>query len=332
MAITSGFFDSVNGDRTYDADQMSNYFDGLVSDGVYETVGEKFLVTANTGMTLNVGSGRAIIQSRWVKNDETEVLTLDPSDVQLNRIDAVVLRLDKGARTITLTVKKGTAVSGTPTMPDITRTESVYELYLASVYIGKGATQPTTITDLRPSSYCGWVTGIVQQVDTSDLFLQWQTAYEQQFAEFDAYIAAKQEAFNEWFIALTQQLKVEAGLTKLQWRAVVSAGSNGTQIPDDYNEATDVLLIFCNGVFYAENYDYTIKTMPPYNHRYMRLLNKPSFGESTEITFVVLRTVIGQSVITGSLPKMSVNAVKPLSAGVFLTFDMGGTQNVDSEN
>ena len=174
MAITSGFFDSVNGDRTYDADQMSNYFDGLVSNGVYESIGDRFLVrSANNGMGITVGTGRAIIQSRWVKNDATATLTLDPSDVQLNRVDAVVLRLDTNARDISLVIKKGTAVSGTPTIPAITRNESVYELYIAAVYVSKGATQPTSITDLRPSSYCGWVTGVVQQVDTSDLFNQW---------------------------------------------------------------------------------------------------------------------------------------------------------------
>ena len=59
MAITSGFFDSVSGDRTYDADQMSTYFEGLISDGVYENVGDRFAVTsANSGMNINVGAGR----------------------------------------------------------------------------------------------------------------------------------------------------------------------------------------------------------------------------------------------------------------------------------
>jgi len=318
MAITSGFFDSVNGDRKYDADQMSNYFDGLVSDGVYETIGDKFLVTANTGMTLNVGSGRAIIQSRWVKNDATEVLTLDPSDVQLNRIDAVVLRLDTGARTITLTVKKGTAVSGTPTMPAITRTQTVYELYLASVYIGKGATQPTTITDLRPSSYCGWVTGIVQQVDTSDLFLQWQTAYEQQFAAFDAYIEEKQAAFNEWFSALTQELRVECGIKKMQNVVTLPAGSKNAQIGiDSYNAVEDVLFVYIGGVYYTDGLDYIEAEVS--GKAGIRLLGNP-FTKDMQITFVVLKNVIGQDVVSSKMVRMKILSGSVLKTGKFITF------------
>ena len=66
MAITYGYFNSVNGDRTYNADQMSEYFDGLVSNGVYESVGGALQVTAGSGMTVNVASGRGIINCKWL--------------------------------------------------------------------------------------------------------------------------------------------------------------------------------------------------------------------------------------------------------------------------
>jgi hypothetical protein len=301
MAITSGFFDSVNGDRTYDAEQMSNYFDGLVSDGVYENVGDRFLVTANSGMTVNVESGRAIIQCHWVKNDATTVLTLDPSDVQFGRIDAIVLQLDLENRTINLTTKKGTP-SANPVMPAITRNETVYELYLATVLISKGATQPTSITDLRPSSYCGWVTGIVQQVDTSDLFLQWQNAYEQQFAAFDAYMDAKMQQFNAWFATLTGELTVETGITKYQNRGVASAGSYVVPILiDEYDIDEDVLLMFVDGVFFAEGYDYDVRpALPPPSYPYpsIKLTNGKTFTKDAEVTFVVLKNVVGKKVFT----------------------------------
>lgn len=292
MAITSGFFDSVDGDRTYDADQMSNYFDGLVSNGVYENIGDRFIVrSAFNGMNITVGAGRAIIQSHWVKNDATATLTLDPSDVQLNRIDVVVLRLDNDARDISLVVKKGTGATGTPTMPDITRTESVYELYLAAVYISKGASQPTSITDLRPSSYCGWVTGIIQQVDTSDLFNQWLLAYADQYEMFKTFIDEKTAAFNEWFSTLTKDLVVQAGIIKLQHTEWVSASSNSARIDRgelaDYNEESDILFVYVDGVFFVEGIDYEQVTISGW--KLIRLLNGKQFGRESKVTFIVLR-------------------------------------------
>lgn len=312
MAITSGFFDSVNGDRLYDADQMSNYFDGLISDGVYESVGDKFLVSlANNGMSINVGSGRAIIRSHWVKNDATTTLTLDPADVQLNRIDAVVLRLDTTARSIDLAIKKGTGATGTPSLPAITRTETIYELYLAAVLVNKGSTQPNSITDLRPSAYCGWVTGIIKQVDTSDLFTQYETAYAKYYAEstaaFDAYMASRMAAFNAWFSTLTKELTVNAGITKLTYR-IENVDESDLHVDmnhfplvcPDFDIDTDVLLLHVNGIYFEQPFDYEI-------HKNIHASQYPcyisfhrSIGSTADITYTVLRNVIGKNVLWGT--------------------------------
>lgn len=69
MPVTYGFFNSVEGDRRYDADQMSNYFKGLISNGVYEGVGSALQVLAGTGMSVNVQTGRAIIDCKWINLD-----------------------------------------------------------------------------------------------------------------------------------------------------------------------------------------------------------------------------------------------------------------------
>lgn len=313
MAITYGFFDSVNGDRTYDADQMSTYFEGLISDGVYENVGDRFAVTtANNGMNINVGSGRAIIQSHWIKNDATTVLTLDPSDVQLNRVDAIVLQLNTTNREITLTIKKGTAVSGTPTMPAITRTDTVYELYLAAVLVSKNATQPTSITDLRPSSYCGWVTGIVQQVDTSDLFTQWQTAYEAQFAAFDAYISAKQAAFDSWFSSLTKSLTVDTSIEKYQ--NVVTISSNTFYVPigiEEFDQSTDILFVYVDGVFFVEGKDYEISGDGQYIQSATR-----TFRAGSDVAFIVLKNIIGADVVTAGVSTINLTGTSDSVIGV----------------
>ena len=87
--ITSGFFDSINNDRLYSAAQMTEYFEGLVSDGVYEDIGQALVVTAGSGMTVNVGSGRAIISCRWLRNDALYPVTINPANTALFHQEAV---------------------------------------------------------------------------------------------------------------------------------------------------------------------------------------------------------------------------------------------------
>lgn len=42
--IKSGFYDSINHDRLYRADDFSDYFEGLISDGIYAGIGKEFRV------------------------------------------------------------------------------------------------------------------------------------------------------------------------------------------------------------------------------------------------------------------------------------------------
>ena len=85
MAVTYGFFNSVlvNGmqDRRYNADQMSTYFKGLISDGVYQNVGGGLQVRAGEGMTVQVMPGRGVFDSRWLENDSVLDIPLDSSHV-----------------------------------------------------------------------------------------------------------------------------------------------------------------------------------------------------------------------------------------------------------
>lgn len=290
MAITSGFFDSVNEDRLYDAEQITSYFDGLVSDGVYESIGNRFAVSAaSSGLAVSVGTGRAIIKAHWIKNDEAATVSLSAADVQYPRIDAIVLRLDMTARAVTLVAKTGTPAAS-PTIPAITRTDEVYELYLASVFVAKNATAPGTITDLRPSTYCGWVTGLIQQVDTSGLFAQWQAAYQQQFSAFAAYIDAQQTAFDEWFSNLTETLNVDTSIEKLQNTVTITNDTTwfvNIGIPE-YDSSSDVLFAYCNGKILAEDEDYTV------NGQGFALINR-NFANGDRILFIVLHNVVSMN-------------------------------------
>lgn len=302
MAITSGFFDSISGDRTYNASQMSTYFEGLVSDGIYENIGNRFIVQASSGMSVTVGTGRALIKSRWIKNDAAVTLTLDAADLQLNRIDAIVLQLDltESGRDIDIVIKKGTPAAS-PTKPSITRTADVYELCLAYISVNKNTASivQSNISDQRSSSLCGWVTGLVKQVDTSDLFLQWQAAYEQQFADFDAYMEAKKTEFENWYSTLTEELRVDTTITKYQ--NTVETSGQTTEITigiPEYDSSNDILFVYINGVFFIEGNEYEIVGS---GESAKIILVKDIRGDN-EVTFVVLKNVIGKKVISVGQP------------------------------
>lgn len=188
MAWTSGFFNSVNGDRLYNADQMSRIFEGLITDGVYASVGNKLAVQAGSGMTIKIATGRGWFGRHWVNNDTEYILTLENSDVILNRYAAVCIKVDDtDAVRDAVPYLKYSDFATTPVKPTMTRTELVKEYCLAYVYIKAGATAITTanIEDTRGNNaLCGWVTGLIEQLNTATLFSQWEAI------------------FNDWFTGL----------------------------------------------------------------------------------------------------------------------------------
>lgn len=262
MAITYGFFNAIDSDRVYNADQMSEYFDGLVSNGVYEKVGNALRVTAGTGMAVNVLSGRGIIECKWIKNDAAYEVTLTAAHVLLARYTAIVLRLDRTNRLITIAAKDGTPASS-PARPTMTDDGTVKELCLAYVYVGPNVTSITqaNIIDMRASNLCGWVTGVVQQVDTSELFAQWQSAYEAYYSQMQSWQAQVEADFDEWFSALTSQLSVITYIQRYKKRVVLSTGSSTPIALDmtgyEYTE-DDIIEVYINGLYADEGIDYTL--------------------------------------------------------------------------
>ena len=180
MAVSSGFFNSQNGDRKYNAEQMSSIFDGIIVDGVYSTIGTCFKVTASTGNTVNVGIGRAWFNHAWIYNDAALPITLEDSDVLLNRYDAVVIEVNHSldVRAGSIKVVKGTP-SSSPKKPTLTKNDQVnqyplcYILRVAeSTSISSGNIENTVGTDECPyaSSDVGGLTELInQKVNTSDV-------------------------------------------------------------------------------------------------------------------------------------------------------------------
>lgn len=134
MSFTYGFFDSLNKDRLYDAEQFSSFLDGIVYDGIYAAVGNKFFVAAFKGMTVTVDTGRAWFDHVWALNTTKMALTLDPADNVYSRIDAIVLEINKNDRKSYIKVLKGTP-SAIPSRPKMTKTVMVKQYPLAYITI-----------------------------------------------------------------------------------------------------------------------------------------------------------------------------------------------------
>lgn len=176
---TYGFFADNNGDRLYSDTHFAQYFADFIGNGVYAKSAETLQVVSNTNMTLKVKAGIGFIQGRWYRSTADENISVAASNGTYGRYDRIVLRCDYAARSIYIYDLVGTPAAS-PVAPDIVRNGSYYDIALATVYIGQAVTSiaQTNITDTRGNnSVCGWVTGLVQQIDTTNLFAQYAAAW-----------------------------------------------------------------------------------------------------------------------------------------------------------
>ena len=192
MALTSGFFNSKNHDRLYDATQIATLFEGLINDGVYQGVGNIFKVSASSGMRVTVDTGRAWFNNTWTRNDALIVLTVPTAEQVLKRIDAVVLEVNtlENVRNNTIKIVKGTPASS-PAKPSLTKNDDVHQYPLAYI---TGDPNVTTITQQKiqnavGTSACPFVTGIIKTLDIDDLIMQWSTEFNCLFAELQTKIS-----------------------------------------------------------------------------------------------------------------------------------------------
>lgn len=290
MAIRCGYFNSIDNDRTYNADDMSNYFKGLISDGVYATVGNACIVKSIGGLTLSVGTGRAIINNKWVSIDSPQTLQITPH-TSLNRYDAICLQCNMNERKVSLVIVEGTPATE-PQLPVRTYTSSTQELVLAHIYVKANADKITQsdITDRRAiSSYCGWVTGLIKQVDTSELFLQFQTSCEEKLKEFEACLSERKLEYQTWFNNLTESLTVNVSSASSQIYEVETDENGYAKLPFTWSNDNPVH-VYINGLFAVEGKDYQIKNGG------IQLSNLMFDSGSDVITFVVFKA----GVISGS--------------------------------
>lgn len=167
-------------DREYGSADLREVIRLLVGNGVYANPATNMQVTAGSGMTVSVKPGFCWISGAMGAVDEAETLTLDASSA--GRVDLVVARFDLALayRSIRLLVIPGTEGSSSP--PSLTRNNSTYDIQLAKINVRAGASSilQSDITDTRyNTSVCGTVTGVIDQIDATNLFSQFQSVFDQ---------------------------------------------------------------------------------------------------------------------------------------------------------
>ena len=205
MSLTYGFYNSVNGDRKYYAEEMSRIFDGIIKDGIFASIGKAFAVTATTGKTLNVAPGKAWFNHTWTLNDSDLLIEAPGSSTEYDRIDALVIEINSGDAVRANSIK---FVTGSPTTnpqrPTLTNTETVHQYPLCYIYRAKGSVEITTanITSMIGTESTPFITGILQTVDLNVLLGQWQDQLNKfillNTSKFNSWMTTEEYMYNKW--------------------------------------------------------------------------------------------------------------------------------------
>lgn len=232
MAFSFGFYNSFNHDRRYNSIQISMIFDGIISDGIYATVGEAMVVKATSeDNVVVVGPGRGWFDHTWNYNDADLPVNAPISDVLLKRIDALVIDINSNEnhRENKIMWIQGTP-SSNPVRPTMINTLERHQYPLCYIERKPNVEKilQADITNMVGSSECPFVTGILQTIDIDQLLLQWKDQWAQfvityektakewmddQKADFaayytefkrqmDAFEAASGKEFNDWFASI----------------------------------------------------------------------------------------------------------------------------------
>lgn len=206
MAEWSGFFDAhkvgESWDRTYLAEDFAKFFSSLIGNGVFAGRSKELQVfqSVPADMSITLSPGQSWVEGYGYINDSDLRIPIDPADGALGRIDRIVNQWSAVDRQIRTVWKKGTPAVN-PVAPLLRWDADYKELNLATlnIHAGLSAITQDKITDTRmDSSVCGWVTGLIEQVDTSTLYIQWESkakivldAIQKELADLEAGMAVE---------------------------------------------------------------------------------------------------------------------------------------------
>lgn len=260
-------------DRLYNDEDFCRFMHNVIGNGVFPTPSTQLAVELTSGMGIKVRAGDSWIEGHKVQNTEDYTLTIDASDPIFSRIDRVVIFTDSSdsVRAGGIRVIKGTPAAN-PVAPKLTRYSSeegkyiadpnVFELCLAEITIQPNATALTVadLKDTRPDSdICGWVAGLIQQVETDTLYNQWEAMYRNLYFSMSEWQEDMKTQFDTWFYELSTQLTVGAYIRS--FHKVVEGGDMVSNvIPLDMSnyeyDNNDIFIANLNGLMLTKDKDY----------------------------------------------------------------------------
>lgn len=287
FTVRSGFYDALDSDRVYSADDMNRPYKRVVSNGVFATPKgipstDLQVVAAGSGMQIIVKAGEGIFGDKWFENPSDINITVPVNTNTVPRIDSVIVQIDKriGGREGNIVYRTGTP-SSRPSAPAINTVTNVIEYRLANIRVEASADTITAgvITDRRGSADCPWVTSLIYQVDTSTLYDQYKAAY-------DEYFEKEKEQWDNWYAHLTEELNVSMSLVKITNTVVTTEESRDIPIGiQEYDQYSDTLEVYVNGLKLSED-QYAIGS----TGTYISLAAPIKSGQTIE--FVVFASVI----------------------------------------
>lgn len=277
MSVSYGFFNSRNGDRKYNAEQMSSIFDGIISDGVYAAVGEKFLVTAldTPEAKVTIHTGRAWFDHVWIYNDTNYTIDVAIGEPAYDRIDAIVFDIDHSS-----TVRKGSIKyiqgesSSDPKEPDLINEKDHKQYPICFIKREKGEAGNVVEADdidmvVGKEGYnCPFVTGALESIGIDTVVSRWEAEWNKWYSEIttagvsniDDWMAEKKLEFDSWFSAIKNVLDSDVAqqlgerITELEDRFLTLAkeytiyqvieDSDGDIIVDDKNQPIEGRIVF----------------------------------------------------------------------------------------
>lgn len=234
MSFASGFFNSVDHDRLYDATDISRLFDGLIRDGIFASIGDCLVVKQSNQMNVTVGTGRAWFNHTWSYNDALYPVTIPPSEILMDRIDAIVLEINsvESVRANSIKLIKGTPAS-TPTKPALTNTKEVHQYPLAYVKVGKEVTsiRQADIENCVGTSVCPFVTGILEVISIEQLIPQWRDILnrfvEENTANFNTWMNGEKQDYQAWLTSAKKEITDWQATSKSDYQKWYDSIKNG---------------------------------------------------------------------------------------------------------
>ena len=219
--FTYGFYNSVSGDRKYDAKQISSIFDGIIKDGIFASIGTAMQVEAAGGLAVKVGIGRAWFNHTWSLNDAIMPLGMPNSDSVFNRIDAIVLEVNSGDTVRENSIKIVQGIPATnPARPTLLNQDPIWQHPLAYIYRPMGSTEilASQITNMVGSEETPFVSGVLQTITLDQVLGQWR-------GELDEFVATKTEDLEAFYSVMQQYFGTEQDDFET-WRAAQEKAFN----------------------------------------------------------------------------------------------------------